>query len=291
MDRADARDGEWLGMINRWIGIATLGLMLSVNAALLMRDVLPDWLAGEPPESRALQLGPGDELKVQFGIYDRERHCIGHSWTRSTRTGDLVSVRHRTVIRAPHLPVDTELKAVRIDTHLNFHEDVGLDELRVHVFGPGVTIKLEGEFYLPDDFACKWQVGERRGKFQLPAHATRAMGDVIRPFESLTGLYVGRSWRLELLNPLSGIIPDWGARNMMTDGVLVRVTRMEDVVHRGALVQAFVLETEKLRAWVTPDGRVIRQEFDLPLLGTLTLVDEPYDDELRQQELREAMAR
>jgi hypothetical protein len=278
-------------MINRWIGLATLGLMLSVNAALFVRDILPDWLAGAPPASRALALGLADELNTQLGIYDREGHCIGRSWTRCARSGNLVAVQHRTVIYAAHLPLDTELDAVRIDTNLSYYEQDRLDELRVRVHGLGVVIKLEGEFYLPDDFACKWQVGARRGKFQLPAHVTRAMGDVIRPFESLTGLHVGQSWRLELLNPLSGIIPDWGSRNMMTDGVLVRVTRTEEIEHQGAMVQAYVIEAERLRAWVTLEGRVIRQQFDLPLLGTLTLVDEPYDDALRQRVLREALVR
>ena len=85
-------------MINRWIGIATLGLMLSVNAALLVRDFLPDWMAGEPPLTRALELRDGDEINIQFGLYGREGHRIGHSWTRTKRDRELVLVRHRTVI-------------------------------------------------------------------------------------------------------------------------------------------------------------------------------------------------
>jgi hypothetical protein len=277
-----------MGMINRWIGIATLALMLSVNAALLVRDFLPDWLAGEPPVTRAAELRDGEEINVQFGLYNREGHRIGRSWTHSKRDRELVLVRHRTVIDSTYLPVETELRTVRIETRLNYRAPSQLDELRVNVIGLGVTIKLEGEFYLPDDFACHWQVGPQRGEFQLPAHATRAMGDMIRPFESLAGLYVGQTWRLQLLNPLSGVVPDWGARKMATSGLLVRVTRTEEIEHGGALVEAFVVEAEGMRAWVTPAGRVIRQEFELPLLGTLLLVDEPYDEALRMQSLRNA---
>ena len=273
-------------MINRWIGIATLGLMLSVNAALLVRDFLPDWMAGEPPLTRALELRDGDEINIQFGLYGREGHRIGHSWTRTKRDRELVLVRHRTVIDSLYLPLETAFNTVRIETRLNYREESGLDELRVNVFGLGIPIKLEGEFFLPDDFACTWQVGAQRGEFQLPAHTTRAMGDFIRPFESLTGLYVGKTWRLQLLNPLSGIVPDWGVRNMVTNGLLARVTREEQIEHRGASVEAFVVEAEAMRAWVTPAGRVIRQEFELPLLGTLLLVDEPYDESLRGQSSR-----
>jgi hypothetical protein len=278
-------------MINRWIGIVTLGLMLSANAALLMRDFLPDWMAGAPPISRAQELRDGEEINIQFGLYNREGHRIGHSWTYSTRHGELVSIQHRTVIDALSLPLDTGLETVRIDTRLNYREQSRLDELSVQVFGLGIWIKLEGEFYLPDDFACKWQVGAQRGEFQLPAHVTRAMGDMIRPFESLTDLYVGKTWRLEVLNPLSGLVPDWGVRNMTTTGLLVRVTGTEEIEYRGVPVEAFVIESEGIRAWVTPAGRVIRQELELPLLGTLLLVDEPYDESLRGQSSRGGLRR
>ena len=64
---------------------------------------------------------------------------------------------------------------------------------------------------------------------------------------------------------------------------------MEQIEHAGAMVQAFVLQAEKLQAWVTPEGRVIRQELELPLFGTLTLVDEPYDAEARRDVLLQAV--
>jgi hypothetical protein len=276
-------------MVNRWIGIATLGLMLSVNAALMVRDVLPDWLAGAPPESRALHLNPGDQLAVQLGILDHAGRRIGYSWSTSSRSGDLVSVRHVTVLESLRLPRGVALPALRIDTDLDYHGQTSLDKLRVRVAGFGFPIRLEGEFYPPDDFACQWQVDDRRGELQLPAETTRAIGDMIRPFESLTGLQVGQSWRVKVLNPLAGIVPDWGTRNMMTGTMLIRVTHVEQVEHGDAAVQAFVLVAENLRAWVTPEGRVIRQELKLPLFGTLTLVDEPYDAEVRRRVLQHTL--
>jgi hypothetical protein len=277
-------------MINRWLGIATLGLMLSANAALLVRDVLPGWLAGEPPQSRAHQLEPGGTVAVQFGIFDHTGRRVGYSWSISSRSGDLISVRHVTVLEALRLPLgdrpEAYLPSLRIDTDLDYHGALSLDRLRVRVCGFGFPIRLEGEYYPPGDFACQWQVDDRRGELQLPAEATRAIGDIIRPFESLTGLRVGQSWRVKVLNPLAGVIPDWGTRSMSTDMMLVRVTGEESIEHRGATVRAFVLEAEKLRAWVTPEGRVVRQELELPLFGTLALVDEPYDAEARQRVLQ-----
>ena len=275
-------------MINRWIGIATLGLMLSANAALLVRDVLPDWLAGEPPASPALGLSPGQELYVQFGLFDRELRRVGYSWTISQRSGELVEVRHVTVLQPLRLADDVQLPLLRIETDLNYHGRSTLDTLRVRVYGFGFPIRLEGEFYPPDDFPCEWQVDERRGKLHLPASATRALGDVVRPFDSLSGLEVGRSWRVKLLNPLAGLVPDWGPRNWVGNSLVVRVTGTERVEHRGTWREAFVVEADRLRAWVLPDGRVIRQELELPLFGTLVLVDEPYDPDLRAAVLQQS---
>ena len=278
-------------MINRWIGIAALGLMLSVNAALLVRDVFPDWFAGQPPESHALHLAPGDEINTQVGIFDGEGRRIACSWTRSARSDDLIMVRHRTAIRPLRLPHDVAIPALRLDTDLNYHGQASLDHLRVRVYGLDIHIELEGEAIPPDDFACRWQVGERRGEFVFPVASTRAIGDPVRPFESLTGLQVGRSWRVKLLNPLAGIIPGWGERHMLRDTMLVRVTGVERVEYRGETVEAFVVEADGLRAWVGPSGRVMRYELELPLFGTLTLIDEPFDEEMRREVLEGTMGR
>jgi hypothetical protein len=269
-------------MINRWIGIVTLALMLSVNAALLLRDVLPDWLAGEPPTSRALQLEPGGEIRAQYGLFDRQGRRVGYSWTTSSRSGDLIAVRNSTILQSFALPRGLRTPALRIDTNLRYHGATTLEELRVQVHGFGIPIRLDGEFVPPDTFPCEWRVDTQVGSIVLPASATRAIGDVVRPFDSLTGLRVGQSWRVELLNPLAGVLPGWGSDNVMALGsIRVRVTKLERLMHQGALTEAFRLEAESMRAWVTREGRVIQQEIDLPLFGTLRLVDEPYDENAR----------
>ena len=122
----------------------------------------------------------------------------------------------------------------------------------------------------------------------MPAEATRALGDVIRPFDGLTGLEVGRTWRVRLLNPLAGMIPDWGARLMGNQSIVVRVTGKEQVPYRDEMVEAYVVEAEKIRAWMTADGRLIRQEYEVPLIGRLVLIDEPFDPRLRSRVLAEA---
>ena len=83
-------------MTNRWIGIVALGMMLSVNTALLMRDVVPEWYAGTPPTALALDLSQGGAINVQLGLFNEEGRRIGYAWTRSTRDEYLIQVRHQT---------------------------------------------------------------------------------------------------------------------------------------------------------------------------------------------------
>ena len=273
-------------MINRWIGIVTLGLMLSVNSALVLRDLCPRWLASDPPISKALRLQTGQRIETQYGIFNGEGQRIGTSWTQSSRNEDITSIQHRTILAGDTLPISLKFGALRLDTNMIYRDSDQVDEIRVYIYGLGFPIKLEGQHFPPDDFACRWQVGEERGDWVIPGSYTRGLGDIIRPFDSLTELTVGQSWRLELLNPLTGLFSDFGAGDMTMEGIYVRVTRLEEIEHHGQRVEAFVLEAENLRAWVSHKGTVMRQELTIPLVGTLVLVDEPYDDEMRQLEIQ-----
>lgn len=268
-------------MTNRILGAATIILMMSVNAALLTRDVLPAWLAGEPPEPVALQLSDNKHVKTQFGIFDRERR-IGYAWSSHERTGELVTAKHTTALLPLHLPQSVVTPALRVETIMRYQGASHLEELRIQVYGFGVPIRFSGEYYPPGEFPCEWQVDDRRGELVLPASATRALGDVLRPFGGLTGLEVGRSWRIKMVNPLAGVIPGWADRMVSSRSILARVVAKATIEHRGEKIEAFVIQADRIRAWVTPDGRLLRQELELPVLGAIRLEKEPYDRELRR---------
>ena len=151
--------------------------------------------------------------------------------------------------------------------------------------GLGIPLELRGQFVPPNDFPCQWKVGRQSGYFVIPAYATRAVGDVVRPFESLQGLYVGQSWKLQLVNPLAGMLPGLSPQNLLGPEVLVRVTGTERILFGAKSFEAFVLEAPRLKAWVLPDGRVVRQRVELPVLGTIVLQQEPYNDRRRREVL------
>ncbi len=64
---------------------------------------------------------------------------------------------------------------------------------------------------------------------------------------------------------------------MELNRVLIQVTRMETIEHQGQSVEVFVVEGGGATAWVDREGRVLKQVVDnLPFLGKLILLDEPY---------------
>lgn len=267
-------------MINRWIGICCLLLMLSANTTLFMRDILPGWLAGDPPTLVDLTQEADSERRIQTGVFDVHDRCVGRSWTLMFRQATHVHIESKTLLYPFNLPNGTSTPMVRIDTTLKYRqEDNVLDSLNMEVRGLPIGVVLNGELYPLDEFVCTWKLGKHdEGSFTLNAAATRAMGAVMQPFTRLPGLYVGRTWRMEMLDPLTQLMPGVNADNLLADAELVRVTGTEKITHRGRELEAFVVETKRAKAWVTQQGDVLRQELELPLFGRLTLRNEPFDE-------------
>ncbi|GEM_PF-424388 len=279
-------------VLNRWIGIATASLMVAANAAIVWRDLLPEWLAGDPPPSEPQLLSPGEKRFVQVGIYDEQGRPVGRSWTQATRVGTegIVTTKTVTVLEPIGLPGGLSTPPVRIETAVSYrYNQARVDELDFRMFGLGIPIFLHGEAMATGEFPFTWQVGPHRGKVILDSRAPAALGDVIRPFDRLADLYVGRSWRLDLLDPLSHMLPNLKQTGLSLEPVLIQVTGKENITHQGVPVEAFRVEGGGARAWVAADGQVLRQEVNLPLLGRLILLDEPYDDQARCDALKRTL--
>lgn len=273
-------------MLNRWIGILAGCAMLLANAAVFWRDVWPNWLAGDPPPSEAETLRPGEERQVQIGIYRAEGGApVGKSWTRASRkaAGGLVMVLTTTVLEPVVLPGGLSSPRVRVETELTYrNQQACIDELDFRMHGLPVPIHLHGEAMPDGGFPLEWQVGSQRGSVVLDSQAPVTLGDVIRPFDRLPDLYVGRTWKLDLLDPLAQLMPQIRNSGLAPEPVLIQVTGREPLDHNGETLETYVVEGGGARAWVARDGRVLRQEVNVPLLGALVLLEEPYDDDARR---------
>jgi hypothetical protein len=271
-------------MINRWIGIAALLAMLAANSALFVRDLLPSWTVGTRPDSSIFRLKPGDEVGYHIEMYDADGQNVGDSWTLASRSTELLSVRIWTIFKRRHFG-QFEMPRIRVTTEATFDTKSRLSSLRIRATGVGTPLGLQGDLIEPNDFSCVWKMGDKESNFILPADALATVSDVTRPFDNLAGLYVGQTWRMQLFNPLASLLPALG--DPAGESVLVRVSRKEVIPHDGQDVETFVVDAERVRAWVAEDGRVLRQEIDLPVLGKLTLVDAPYSDEMRRKQTQD----
>lgn len=266
--------------MNRWIGIVCLALCLSVNTALFLRDILPRWTAGDPPAPPASALRINEERRTQLAIYNESGNLIGRSWTIASRTVEALAVRTRTKLNPILVPGHPLTPDLTIQSDFFYDNQLRLSDLNVNVGGLGFPIGLRGEYVPPEALSCEWQFDAHRGRFILEGPATRALLDVTRPFDELTGLEVGQSWSVQVFNPLTGLLSGLNGAEMQMEPVYFRVTRQELVEHRGQRVECHVVEGERIQAWIAPGGRAIRQMVTMPLLGVLTLVDEPFSQDL-----------
>ncbi len=265
-------------MVNRWIGIGLAGLMLLANVGVFLRDVMPHWIANDAPPNDAQMLAPGDERHVQFGIFDDSGARIGTSWTVGQRksANEFVTVNTTTVFGPVVLPAFT-IPRVRLDSDVVLRTTTGrVDELTFKVYGMDMPIELKCEA-MAGEFACRWNVGPQTGDLLLDAELPAMLGDVIRPFDKLPDLFVGQTWRLKLIDPLKALFPQLDAAAIDIEPIVFRVTGREKITWRGREVEVFVVDGGGSTAYVDDDGRVLRQEVDIPLLGRLLVLDEQYD--------------
>jgi len=282
--RSDTPAGEVPAVLNRWIGILSGLAMLVANGALFWQHVLPGWLASPPPPTDVQTLRSGERRATQVAIWSAGQR-VGRSWTVAQKVDKSVDIRTITLIEKLPLPQDLRQVTplpVAIETRINYLQPEYPDSLEIILRGLGLPVSVKGQ-YFSGDFACEWQFGDQRGSFLVDPGALRALGDVVRPFDRLPGLAVGMSWEVKLFNPLSQALP--GMRSSLApDSVYVHVTGLETIKHprTGGDIETFVVEVRQpsARAWVAPDGRVLRQEVDVPILGRLTILEEEYDDDL-----------
>lgn len=272
-------------MLNRWLGLTLGGLMLLANTGVFVRDVLPGLLPDEPPPNDMQLLAPGDQRDVQVGIFDDDGRRLGTSWTRSQRkgAGDLVIINTTTVLGPLTFPT-VRLPKLRFECELTMQvTENRVAEIEFGIYGADIPIKLKGEWVPTGEFPCMWTAGAQSGTILLDRGLPAMLGDVIRPFDRLPDLFVGQTWQVKLVDPLKCLLPSMGDAAVAFEPVMIRVTAERAIEYRGKSVQTFVVEGGGATAYVAADGRVLRQEVTLPLLGKLVLLDEVYDAEARSR--------
>ncbi len=267
-------------MLLRLGGIAITVFWAASMAWLIRHDVWPGLTAGEPPRIIG-QDRSSIASSCQAGVFNKYGHRIGTAWSTLQPLGD--TARREDVI---YVRSFAGLQPTLLEIDSGFTADGKLDEFRLEILGQGMPIEVEGERF-GSMYGFNLRVGTFPERIRLDADAAGLIGDAFRPFASLPGLEVGQSWRMQVINPVA-ILTGLGDRFVP---MLVRVTRREGITAAdGNEVDCLVVEAPNVTAWVDRDGKVITQQVELPVGGTLTIRDEPYDESAKS-EARQMFAR
>jgi len=260
--------------------VAVVAIWLCSIVAVVQRDIVPLWTAEQAP-SPLPAATDRKSLKVQFALEDQAGRQIGQSWVEFTQGSYGVIARSTTLIRLPGFPWQA---LIETDVQYDIHRK--LSDLKLAVYGLPWKVRFEAASY-GQDFACQATVGERRYEFVIPEAAISGFTEAIRPFTYLHNLRVGQTWRIADVNLLS---PLWG-QTIDPQVLIAKVVAKETVKFGSRQVQCYRVETRRMTAWVSKDGRVLLQRITLPVVGTITIrmLDE-FDDQ-KLLEARRAVRR
>lgn len=249
---------------------------LTAMSALFMRDVWPAWTAQDPPTMTAEQFAAHQQKQRQLGIFNAKGKRLGTAWSEITTPAGNMNIDGTVLIGGLGV-----FPPIRVETQTQFDTESRLDSFEMNVLGiPNFTIKAKGErrgIYFP----CELQVGVIRRQANLDLSASRMIGESLQPFSYLPDLKVGQAWRMQMLDPVSAVM----SSKANFTAVIARVTGKETIEHDGQKVECFVVETrpQQVKAWVDQHGQVLMQRANLPVIGTLTLKAETYDEQARRQ--------
>lgn len=266
-------------MINRILEFLVVTLWLVSMTWLIARDAVPRWFAEEPPQAASLAWLDEVGREFQYGIYDPQSGLRkGACWSVYEVNGDTIARRDLLALDHPGFVRD-----LVIDSSLTFLDETELTAVDVEISGLPTRIELKGERQGPQ-FAFELKIGAAPGyEFVLDAQAARTLCDVIKPFSALRGLEVGRSWKIYPIDPLS-FIGEW--RRAKPAPILVTVTSREIIQNQGQQRECFVVESPGARAWVEPNGVVLKQVVTLPAIGQLEIHRQAFQRNQYEQTLR-----
>lgn len=260
-------------MISRLWFILLLLFWLASMGWLVSHDVWPAWTAVDVPKYDGGDWLTDETRRTQLRIVDERKRRVGTVWTEYNKSK--AGVSRTDIIWIKSLGI---IPPLRIEMDSDFTLDGHLDQIEMDLFGAGQKFNLLGERY-SGHLAFKLDFGTQQQYFKVDAAAVGTVDSMFRPFATLPRLEVGHSWRMHVFNPMAAIT---GVGSKLIP-MLVKVTGWEMIRTPEGNFKCFVIEAGGARAWVKPNGVVVRQEVKMPIGGTLTIETEPYDVDRRNQ--------
>ncbi len=255
-------------MVARFTGWVIFIFWMVSMCWLMMHDVIPAWTAQDPPRVVAADWVERYGKESQYGIFDDHGFRIGGIWTTyasgaATDREDEIYLKRLPLIGPMHLWVRSI-----------YDLDGALDELDMAILGDWSPIRIKGEQF-GEKFAVHIDAGaiKHRQVFKLERSGAGMISGAIRPFDAMPDLTEGQSWRMQVMNPVAAVT---GVGSKFIP-MLVKVVGSETIEVEGVLRDCFIVEADRVRAWVdATNGKVWSQEIRLPF-GTYTVRLETYD--------------
>jgi len=247
---------------------------------LVGHDVWPGLSAHDAPLIKASDWLKGEGQESQFAVFN-DAGRLGTIWTE-------YRIDAKSIQRFDLIWIDgtgLEIFPLRMSLASIFAEDGTLDDLTVLIDSHQGRIRLHGERF-PSDFSFTLETGAspRPKTLKVPL----ARGDIIsgafNPFAYMDDVYVGQRWRQQVFNPVAALT---GVGDRFIP-MVVSVTGKEQIATDAGVVDCFVVEAARAKAWVDARGAVRLQEMTLPVVGKIRIVREAKYDAAARRRARSA---
>jgi hypothetical protein len=264
-------------MPSRFVSLAILIYWSVAAFCLLTWDVLPELTLGNPPDLRAIAFAgdPARPIRWSIQVIDdpkvpEVRRTVGEAVTASSPQPDgwylltnRVDFDAADLLSGTPFATKTHIR-LGIDSHYHVDPSGNLQSFELLVrsreFGDDL-IQVKGQLKGKRmEIVSQGPMPVLNQKLAFEYEPRSVVHDVLGPLDRLPGLHVGQRWETRLINPFSGQV----------DRVKSQVSRRTLIHWDGNPVTTFEVVQQmspfSMRAWVRPDGVVLRQEVPLPFV-------------------------
>ena len=252
-------------MIRKAIPILIVGFWLCMVSLLAHREWQASQAESDLSGYAAVLRSDRLETTSQMGIYLGGRR-IGFTRTANMRVGSGYRVESWTRLSLPIL--GKRPASVRAVLEIN-------SEYRLSGFQGWITVPVlevdnleaRGDV-VNDQMSVEFRSGDKvLLRTRVPYHGEELFTNIFSPFAGMPELETGKSWRIQILNPLTrgietatAFVGNAGERTIDGEDCQVFEVRL-----KGASVEA--------TAWVTPEGEVVQQS--IPRWGLMMMKETP----------------
>lgn len=249
---------------------------LICTSILVCRDVLPEYLVGEPPDWKRMVNKPETQPSRWLIAVDEggeKNRVVGQAFNEIKKRADGgISFISRVKIDAKGLFQGTPLQVAE-STKFQFVNTTSvtpqglLDQIRAEVLveelgeKPILVIQAMPTSQNKLDIRFNSSISALLNFRQVIDYAPKEMvRGGLEPIDQLPGLRIGQRWTTQILQPMTA----------RSDSIKSEVIALNRIFWNGNPTEVFVVEhkasTFSAKTWVRRDGLVLRQQLPIPLV-------------------------